>query len=43
MEKSNLITLKITKEVIDSKNPSLYEIWNWEGDESILPYKVKYY
>ena len=25
-----------------SKTPFLYEVWNWQGDESILPYKVYY-
>ena len=20
--------------------PSLFEVWNWVGDESVLPYKV---
>ena len=33
----NLIEIeKITKEY---SNPSLFETWNWEGDESVLPFK----
>jgi hypothetical protein len=38
---NNILSIKITPEIEDTKTPSLYEIWNWEGDQSILPYKVK--
>lgn len=31
--------LIITKEIEECKNPPLVEIWNWEGDLSILPFK----
>jgi hypothetical protein len=37
---NNTLTIKITTELEEAKTPSLYEVWNWEGDESILPYKV---
>ncbi len=32
-------SLNITKEIEECKNPPLIEIWNWEGDVSILPFK----
>lgn len=22
--------------------PNLFEVWNWVGDESVLPYKVRH-
>jgi hypothetical protein len=40
MEQYNF-SLNITKEILECKNPSMCEIWNWEGDLTILPYKVK--
>ena len=34
-------SLNISKEILECKNPSMCEIWNWEGDLTILPFKVK--
>lgn len=39
MEKSLLVIDLKEFYILDNKVPSRYETWNWEGDESILPYK----
>jgi hypothetical protein len=44
---SNNLSINITDYKFDHKTPYLYEVilslnevWNWEGDQSVLPYKV---
>jgi hypothetical protein len=33
-------TLDLAEFNREAKTPFLYETWNWEGDESVLPFKV---
>lgn len=39
MEKTNFLLLNIIDFDTEYKTPYLHETWNWEGDESVLPYK----
>lgn len=43
MENNTLVVLELSKYNEEYKTPYLYETWTWEGDESVLPYKVNRY
>jgi hypothetical protein len=38
--KGSYIALSIKNYDKEYKAPYLCEVWNWEGDQSVLPYKV---
>ena len=43
MLQNNLLKLDLTKYIFDPskyKTPTLHETWKWEGDETVLPYKM---
>ena len=42
MNKNNIMVLNLEKFIFNEnyfKIPFLFETWNWEGDESVLPFK----
>lgn len=38
---TGLLSLSLKEFKTEYKTPWLCEVWNWEGDQSVLPYKVE--